>query len=69
MHDMFCANPSDMYYQELAERSQYFKTNRHGVMKMCKAMEDLMEEIIEESRVEEKQKIILKVKMKNLIKD
>ncbi len=32
-------------------------------MKMCKAMEDLMEEIIEESRVEEKQKIIL-----NLIK-
>ena len=63
MHDMFCANPSDMYYQELAERSQYFKTNRHGGMKMCKAMEDLMEEIIEESRVEEKQKIIL-----NLIK-
>lgn len=63
MHDMFCANPSDMYYQELAERSQYFKTNRHGVMKMCKAMEDLMKEIIEESRVEEKQKIIL-----NLIK-
>ena len=44
MHDMFCANPDDMYYEELAERSRYFKKNEHGVMKMCEAMEKLMEE-------------------------
>ena len=44
MHDMFCENPDDMYYKELAERSRYFKTNEHGVMKMCEAMEKLMEE-------------------------
>lgn len=44
MHDMFCTNPDDMYYEELAERSRYFKKNEHGVMKMCEAMEKLMEE-------------------------
>ena len=44
MHDMFCENPDDMYYAELAERSRYFKKDEHGVMKMCEAMEKLMEE-------------------------
>lgn len=44
MHDMFCENPDDMYYAELAERSRYFKKDEHGVMTMCEAMEKLMEE-------------------------
>ena len=44
MHDMFCADPDEMYHKELAERSRYFKTNKHGVMKMCKLMEDLRAE-------------------------
>ena len=44
MHDMFCENPDDMHYQVLADRSRYFKTNEHGVMKMCKAMEELVKE-------------------------
>ena len=33
-----------MYYKELANRSRYFKTDEHGVMKMCDVMEKLMQE-------------------------
>ena len=57
MHDMFCENPDDMYYKELAERSRYFKTNEHGMMKMCKIMEELQEE----TRIEEQQNTILRL--------
>ena len=57
MHDMFCENPDDMYYQELAERSRYFKEDEHGVMKMC----EIMEELREETRVEEKKATILRL--------
>ena len=61
MHDMFCENPDDMYYQELAERSRYFKTDEHGVRKMCKAMERLMDEAREEERITEKKNTILRL--------
>lgn len=57
MHDMFCADPDDMYYEELAERSRYFKTNEHGVGKMCEIMEDLRNE----ARIEEKKATILRL--------
>ena len=70
MHDMFCENPDDMYYAELAERSRYFKTNEHGVMKMCEAMEKLMEEDRIESfnrgRDEANQNTILKLAKKGM---
>lgn len=57
MHDMFCENPDDMYYAELADRSRYFKKDEHGVMKMC----EIMEELREETRVEEKKATILRL--------
>ena len=66
MHDMFCENPDDMYYQELAERSRYFKKDEHGVMKMCEAMEKLLEEDRAETRREENQKIILNLVKKGM---
>lgn len=50
MYDMFCTRPEDMYHQELAERARYLKTDEHGVMKMCK----MMEEIHEDGRAEGK---------------
>lgn len=62
MHDMFCENPEDMYYQELAERSRYLKNNEHGVSKMCEAMEKLMEE----GRIQENQKMILNLLKKGV---
>lgn len=39
MHDFFCKNPSDMYYQKLAERVRYFKENTEGVDKMTDVFE------------------------------
>ena len=56
MHDMNCKNPDDMYYPELAARANYFKTNEHGVSQMCKAMEDLVNDMskerVEQARIE-----------------
>ena len=38
MHD-FCKNPSDMYYEKLAERVRYFKEDTEGVDKMTDVFE------------------------------
>ena len=42
MHDFFCMNPSEMHYQLLAERANFFKSNEHGVSTMCDIMEKLI---------------------------
>ncbi|MCR4954298.1 MAG: Rpn family recombination-promoting nuclease/putative transposase [Treponema sp.] len=44
MHDFSCSNPDDMKYKVLADRARYFKQNEDGEKRMCKAMEDLIEE-------------------------
>jgi len=44
MYDMFCTRPEDMYHQELAQRARYLKSDEHGVMKMCKMMEEIHED-------------------------
>ena len=41
MHDFFCTDPNEMYYQTLAERARYFKENEKGVKAMCQMMQDL----------------------------
>ncbi len=43
MHDFFCTNPHEMYYDILSERTQYFKESKEGVDTMCKIMEDYAE--------------------------
>lgn len=43
MHDFFCKNPHEMYYDVLSERTQYFKESKKGVDNMCKIMEDYAE--------------------------
>ena len=48
IHDFFCKNPSDMYYQKLAERVRYFKEDMEGVDKMT----DLFE-IVEQKAAQE----------------
>lgn len=63
MHDMFCERWEDMYHQELAERTRYLKTDEHGVMKMCKIMEEIREDGRTEGRDEANQNTIL-----NLVK-
>ena len=61
MHDMNCKNPEDMYYPELAERANYFKTNEHGVSQMCEAMEKLIVERENKVRRETEENIVLRM--------
>lgn len=51
MHDFSCANPSDMNYEVLAKRAKYLKEDKEGVINMCKAMEELIQEEIQEEKV------------------
>ena len=43
MQDFACSDPSKMHSKILAERARYFKTNEHGVMNMCRIMEEIHE--------------------------
>ena len=51
MHDFLCNDPDDMHYDLLAERSRYFKENPKGVSEMCKVMEDMRKEALEQGRI------------------
>ena len=44
MHDFFCTDAKDMYYQELASKVRFFKEDEKGVAAMCKVIEDMREE-------------------------
>lgn len=48
MHDFSCTDPSDMYYDVLAERVRFFKESREGAIIMCKMMEDMRNESLRE---------------------
>ena len=52
MHDFSCTDPSDMYYDILAERARFFKESKEGIAVMCKAMEDMRMESLREGRKE-----------------
>ena len=39
MQDFYCKDPEKMHSKVLAERARYFKSDEHGVMKMCEIME------------------------------
>lgn len=48
MHDFACTDPSDMHYPVLAERARFFKESEEGIAVMCKAMEDMRKQTLEE---------------------
>ena len=47
MHDFSCTNPNDMNYEALAEKARYFKQDEKGVAAMCKIMEDMRNEAVQ----------------------
>ena len=59
MHDFFCTNPDEMHYKELAKKARYFKEDEKGVSTMCKALEDMRNEVAERvtERVEKETKL------------
>ena len=52
MHDLHCKRPEEMYYKELADRTQYLKANETGVSEMCEVMERLIDKRADKSRKE-----------------
>ena len=45
MNDFFCTDAKDMHYKELSDKVRYYKETEEGVETMCKAMDDLREEV------------------------
>lgn len=56
MQDFFCQEPSKMHSKVLAARANFFKSDEHGVMTMCKVIEEYAEKVygpqIEKAREE-----------------
>ena len=50
-----CTNPSDMYYDVLADRVRFFKESKEGVAIMCRAIEDMWNKAVKEGWQEGKQ--------------
>ncbi|MCI8665195.1 MAG: nuclease [Dorea sp.] len=48
MHDFSCTNAADMYYKTLADRVRFFKESKEGILIMCKVMEDMRKESLQE---------------------
>ena len=51
MHDFFCTNPDDMNFKQLADKVRYYKEDEKGVTAMCKVMEDMRENMKEETKI------------------
>lgn len=52
MHDFSCMDPKDMYSQILADEVAQYKSTEKGVSRMCRIMEELIDEGREEGRTE-----------------
>lgn len=63
MHDLSCSDPDDMINKELADRTRYFKETEEGVEAVCKVMEDMRTEKARETRIDDIQKMMIKLKM------
>ncbi|WP_036607594.1 PD-(D/E)XK nuclease family transposase [Oribacterium sp. P6A1] len=63
MHDFSCSDPDDMINKELADRTRYFKETEEGVEAVCKVMEDMRTEKARETRIDDIQKMMIKLKM------
>ena len=48
MHDFSCTDPADMHYDILAYRVKFFKKEKEGIAVMCKAMEEMRNESLQE---------------------
>lgn len=52
MHDFSCTDPSEMYYGPLADRVRFFKESKEGIAVMCRVMEDMRKQALQEGRKE-----------------
>ena len=65
LHDFLCSDPDEMYTPLLAERTRFFKRNPEGRRIMCEVMEQLRDELrdesIERTRLEDIKNIMKKL--------
>lgn len=52
MHDFRCVNPHEMYFDELKKPAIFFKETEKGVEQMCKVMEDIRNDGIQETKID-----------------
>ena len=52
MHDLRCANPGEMHYNELRERVAYFKDDTEGAEEMSSVFEEILQRKIQQTREE-----------------
>lgn len=57
MHDFFCVNPDEMFYNELAQKVRYFKENPKGVKTMCKLLEDMKKQAAKQAAKQTEERI------------
>ncbi len=50
MHDFNCTRADDMHFELMADRTRYLKENPKGVSEMCRIMEDMRNESIQEEK-------------------
>ena len=53
LHDFLCSDPDEMYTSLLAERTRFFKRSPEGRRIMCEVIEQLRNESIERTRLED----------------
>lgn len=58
MNDFSCTDPEDMYYSVLADRVRFFKESKEGIAIMCRAMEDMRNEAVQENKIEVAKKML-----------
>jgi predicted transposase/invertase (TIGR01784 family) len=50
IYDFFCSNPEEMRHRQLAERVEFLKSNKNGVKKMRKIIQEVFKEELEENK-------------------
>lgn len=61
MHDFSCTEADDMIFDLMAERTRYLKENPKGVSEMCRIMEDMRNESLNEGIQEEKRMTVIRM--------
>ncbi len=51
IHDFKCVSATDMYFADLSARVSYFKEDKGGVSQMCKMLEEMRNEAVQEAKM------------------
>ncbi len=61
MHDLYCIDPDEMNYKILADEVRYYKEDAKGVSKVCKIMEEILDEGREEGEIKQARRMAVKL--------